>query len=101
MKQVILSADSESMVYSVPDDVADNLEKYCLEFCNNWLRKSPDAKKYRIRECVVSYTEEDFIDYLNQYVYPHEKSVPIKNLGWTDFGKNLPEEYKGCPYFNF
>lgn len=33
MKNVLLSADSEISVFAVPDEVADNLEKYCLEFC--------------------------------------------------------------------
>lgn len=30
MKLVILSADGDSVVYSVPDIVADHLEDYCL-----------------------------------------------------------------------
>lgn len=25
----------------------------------------------------------------------------IKNLGWTDFGENLPAAYKEHPYYNF
>ena len=33
MKPVILSADGDSVVYTVPDAVADNLEAYCMEFC--------------------------------------------------------------------
>lgn len=37
MKEIILSADGDSIVYLVPDAVADNLEKYCLEFCEVWL----------------------------------------------------------------
>lgn len=45
MKEVILSADGDSIVYLVPDAVADNLVDYCLEFCSNWLRNSPDAEK--------------------------------------------------------
>ena len=47
MKDVILSADGDSRVYSVPDTVADNLEAYCLEFCNNWIWNSPHARKLR------------------------------------------------------
>ena len=31
MKEIILSADGDSVVYLVPDVVADNLEKYCIE----------------------------------------------------------------------
>ena len=37
MKYVLLSADGEISVFSVPDKVANNLQKYCLEFCCNWL----------------------------------------------------------------
>ena len=45
MKNVILSADGSSKVYSVPDAVADDLEHYCQDFCH-WLYESPDAEKY-------------------------------------------------------
>lgn len=36
MKEIILSADGDSTVWSVPDPVADGLETYCLEFCDHW-----------------------------------------------------------------
>ena len=49
MKRILLSADSEISVFTVPDKVADNLEQYCLEFCSNWLHKNPDAEKYRVK----------------------------------------------------
>ena len=100
MKKVILSADGDSIVYLVPDDVADNLEEYCLEFCSNWLRSSPDAEKYR-KDGILCYTERDFIDYLNAYVFPECESKIVENLGWTNLGDNLPERYKNYPYFNF
>lgn len=105
MKEAIISADGDSVVYLVPDIVADNLRKYCLHFGNNRIWKSPDAAKYRIKdidgeECAV-YSDSDFIDYLNEYIFPEEKSVFVKNLGWTDLGHNLPAEYKDHPYFNF
>ncbi len=45
MKNILLSADNEIGVFSVPDKVADNLEQYCLEFCCNWLHRSPKAAK--------------------------------------------------------
>ena len=100
MKKVILSADGDSIVYLVPDDVADNLEEYCLEFCSNWLRYSPDAEKYR-KDGILCYTERDFIDYLNAYVFPECESKIVEKLGWTNLGDNLPERYKNYPYFNF
>ena len=84
----------------VPNDVAENLEEYCLEFSSNWLRNSPDAERYRVGKAVC-YTEADFIEYLNTYVFPDRESKKIKNLGWTDLGKNLPEGYRNLPYYNF
>ncbi len=100
MKEVILSADGDSVLYLVPDDVAENLEEYCLKFCSDWLWNSPDAEKYRVGTGVC-YTEADFIAYLNAYVFPECESKMIKNLGWTDLGMNLPEEYRNHPCYNF
>ncbi len=100
MKNVILSADGDSVIYAVPDTVADNLEKFCTEFCGEWLHKSPDAEKYRTKQGVC-YNEADFIAYLNQYVFPDQISTLVKNIGWTELGENLPEEYREYPYFNF
>ncbi len=49
MKNVILSHDGDSVVYSVPDIVAENLEKYCLEF-TNWMYHSRHARRnYKIQ----------------------------------------------------
>ena len=100
MKEVILSADGDSIIYLVPDVVAENLEEYGLKFCSDWLRNSPDAERYRVGKAVC-YTESDFIEYLNTYVFPDRESKMIKNIGWTDLGKNLPEEYRNLPYYNF
>ena len=100
MKEVILSADGDSVVYLVPDEVAKDLKKYCIFFCDRWLKTSPDAKKYRVKGGYC-YNESDFIDYLNRFVFPEETSVLVKNLGWTDLGTNLPLEYQNHPYFNF
>ena len=100
MKEVILSTDGDSIVYMVPDAVGDYLEEYCLEFRSNWLSNSPESENYRI-DGSLFYTEKDFIDYLNAYVFPDCESKMLKNLGWTDLGDNLPEEYKDHPYFNF
>lgn len=100
MKNVVISADGDRIVYSVPDVVADNLSKYCIEFCTKWIRKSPHAKKYRIRGGVC-YNEDDFIEYLNTYIFPDEKSVLVTNLGWIDFSSKLPAPYCNYPEFNF
>lgn len=101
MREVILSADGDSVVYLVPDEVANDLRKYCLEFSNVWLVTSKKARRrYKIRGGYC-YNEADFIDYLNEEIFLNQKSVFVKNLGWTNLGDNLPAEYKDYPYFNF
>ena len=103
MKHILLSADSEISVFTVPDRVADNLEQYCLEFCSDWLHKSPDAEKYRVKTgdtVGVCYNEKDFIDYLNQYICDEQSSL-VTSFTEVYPGDKLPEEYAGLPYFNF
>ena len=100
MKEVIISADGDSKVYLVPDVVANNLREYCIEFSHKWMMASPNAEKYRMNGGYC-FNEADFIDYLNEYIFPEQKSVLVKSLGWTDLGENLPVEYQGLPYFNF
>lgn len=103
MKNVLLSADNEVSVFSVPDKVADNLEKYCLDFCCDWLHESPDASKYHVQMgdiIGVCYSEKDFIDYLNQYICD-EQSIWITTLTDVYSEEELPKEYAGLPYFNF
>ena len=100
MKNVILCADGDSKVYSVPDEVANDLQNYCLTFCTDWLYNSPNAEKYREGKGVC-YNEEDFIEYLNTWVFPDQKSTLVANLGWIDFREKLPQPYTDCPSFNF
>ena len=100
MKEVIISADGDSVVYSVPDVVADNLRKYCIEFCDKWMKTSSHARKYKIKGGYC-FNEADFIEYLNEYVFSDQESTFVRNLGWTDLGKDIPDEYKDLPYFNF
>ena len=97
MKHILLSADSMPSVYLVPDEVADNLREYCVNFCDKWLSKSPDAKKYRVHS-VVCYNEKDFIEYLNKWIFPNQPSVFIEKL---DSMNNIPEKYSGCKRFDF
>ena len=77
MKNVLLSADGPLSVYSVPDDVADSLWEYCLEFID-WLHHSPDAEAY-VRDTstgpIICFDESDFIDYLNQYVFQEQSTL--------------------------
>ena len=99
MKEIIISSDGDSMVYLVPDEVADNLKKHCI-FFDKWMKKSPNDKRFKINGGWC-FNETDFINYLNEVAFPEQKSVFVKNLGWTNLGKNLPIEYKNHPYFNF
>ncbi len=101
MKHVILSADGDSKVFSVPDAVAEHLSKHCLYFCTKWLRTSRHAKKYRLPGGVVCYNEEDFIEYLNTWKYPDQPSTLVENLGWIVHERDIPEQYRHCPRFNF
>ena len=39
MKEVIISADGDSKVYLVSEVVANNLRKYCIEFCDKWRKQ--------------------------------------------------------------
>ena len=99
MKNIVLSADGERKVYSVPEAVADCLYEYCLDF-EKWIQSSPNAKKYRTRRG-YGFDEDDFIEYLNTWIFPEQKSVLVENLGWIDFESELPKPYTGCPQFNF
>ncbi len=47
MKRIVLSADGDRMVYLVPDEVAEQLERYCDRFWT-WMQQSPHAVKYRV-----------------------------------------------------
>ncbi len=103
MKHVLLSADGAISVFSVPNEVADHLERYCLDFCCDWLHHSPDAAKYRVpmgNTVGVCYNEKDFIDYLNRYVCD-EPSTLVVTLADVFDEKDLPEAYAGLPFFNF
>ena len=80
MEEIIISADGDSVVYSVPDDVANHLRKYCIEFFDKWMKTSPYAKCYRIKGGYC-YNEADFIDYLNERIFPEQKSVVVLHPG--------------------
>lgn len=101
MKNVILSADGDSKVYSVPDEVAENLSKHCIYFSNKWIRFGPHAKQYRRVHGCVCYCEVDFIEYLNKWKYPEQPSTLVENLGWIGHEHEIPEQYRNCPRFNF
>lgn len=78
------------------DQIKD--EAYFEEFFAYEARRIKWANK--ILDTPQNYVEQA-IHNLNVYLFPDCESKMIKNLGWTDLGENLPEEYKGHPYFNF
>lgn len=101
MKNVILSADCELKVYSVPDEVAGNLRGYCLEFIK-WLNTNPNGQKYYIEKLGgFAFDESDFIEYLNTYKFSDERSVFVENLGRIHSKKDIPEHCKKYKKFNF
>ncbi len=102
MREVLLSHDDKVSVYIVPDEAAQNLEAWCLEFAVNWIWHDPNGRKL-IRQIngidVAVYGVSDFIDYLNTWAFPDQQSKLVKTLDYYDY--ELPEEYKKYPQFNF
>lgn len=101
MKKVLLSADRDVFIYSVPDKVADNLDEYCLQY-EQWWTKNPEAEKYYTKKYggFWTYLPEDFIEYMG-WTFPNEPFVLIEILdGKMPYGE-WPEEYKKMPWFNF
>ncbi len=94
-----MSADGDRAVYLVPDEAADNLRKFCLDFCSNWLKSSPKATKYRIGGGYC-HNETAFTEYLAAR-FPDLPPKFVESLGWVDFGVPLPGKYRDCPEFNF
>lgn len=103
LKEAILSHDSEAKIYIVPDEVADNLEKYCWDFTANWVWHGPEnanfLHKMRNGQIGAIFGAPDFIDYLNKWAFPEQHSYLVKGLGCYDY--EIPEEYKCYPKYNF
>lgn len=58
----------------------------------------------RVIKCIgdsVCYNENDFIEYLNKWIFPDKPSVLIETIGWISSKADIPEKYKGCKCFNF
>lgn len=100
MKNVILSADNEVKLYSVPAIVADNLDRYCWDFAASWVWHGPESGKYLKlfgSHYVAVFNESHFIDYLNKWLFPDQPSAFVKALGSYE----IPEEHKDYPRYNF
>ena len=98
MKRVLLSHDGKMKMYLVPDVVADNLKEYCIHFGFDWLMNDPNAQKLRVTmtngEIGYFFGAQDFIDYLNDFIFPDQKSTLVGEM-------HFYEEYKDIPWFNF
>ena len=103
MREVILSHDSEAVLYSVPAEVAAYLEEYCWDFAANWVWHGPEngrfLKPFGQGQLGAVFGAPDFIDYLNKWAFPDRESKRVKGLG-CDFCE-LPEEYQRFPRYNF
>jgi len=99
VKQVILSADGDQYLYSVPDPVAENLDRFCMEFLR-WMQYTPAGKKYWIGRGFM-FTEADFIDWLNENRFPEQRSQLLGNLGDWDLQEKIFAEHPDIPHFNF
>lgn len=103
MAEVILSHDSEAMLYSVPAEVAANLDRYCWDFAASWVWNGPENWKFlrqtRSGQYGAMFGAPDFIDYLNRWAFPKYESKLIKGLGCYDY--EIPEAYQNYPHYNF
>lgn len=102
MKNVLLSHDGTVSMYSVPDEVAEHLGEYCEDFSANWIWKNPNGRKLMkniLGTVVAVYDGDDFIDYLNEWLFPKQLSRLVKRLDF--YFNEVPEEYKKYPHFNF
>lgn len=105
MAELILSADGDLSLYSVPEAVVKNIEMFSMEF-DRWMRSSPYGERYReelvedgMSYTCVQYDETDFIQYLNQYVFPEQPSALLE---WVcRFDDEIPKKYEGIPWKNF
>lgn len=103
MAQVILSHDSEAMLYCVPAEVAADLGKYCWDFAAHWVWHGPENGKFLQKmpngQYGAMFGAPDFIDYLNRWLFPQQPSSLIRSLGCYDY--EIPEEYRSIPKYNF
>jgi hypothetical protein len=117
MKKVLLGETYSCNVYSVPNEVADNLRKYCMEYCD-WLRGT-SRKAESIKRKSGRYPGDDgFIEYLNKIRFPQYESKLVEELDGVcspikledmpegsfrdEFmaNTNLPDRYRNNPAYN-
>ncbi len=103
MTEVILSHDSEAVIYSVPAKVAADLDKYCWDFAANWVWHGPENSRFLRSfggdQLGAVFGAADFIEYLNKWAFPDYESKAVRSLGC--YACELPDEYKDYPKYNF
>ena len=103
MEDVLLSHDSGMMLCRVPSEVAHNLDSFCLDFASSWVWHGPENGRFLrpFGEEMVGavFGTADFIDYLNRWIFPEERSRIIRELGC--FADEPPAEYVDLPRYNF
>ena len=69
----------------------------------DWLMNDPNAQKLRVitPSGIIGYIfgAQDFIDYLNDFIFPNQKSTLVGEMDFYDY--EIPDEYKDIPWFNF
>ena len=102
MKEVLLSHDSEVQMYLVPDEVAEQLREYCIAF-TDWIWNNPNGAKLLVDlengEKGAMYGADDFIDYLNEWLFPTQKSRLVQVFDFNFY--EIPKAYQMYPQFNF
>ncbi len=108
MKKVLLGGVYSCNVYLVPNEVADNLDDYCMEYCE-WLRgTSPEAERLRKKYPPFPGDERFVKVYLNKVKFPQYESKLVEELeivggciiDYSMPNPNLPDRYRNNPEYN-
>ena len=74
-----------------------------MDFGFDWILNDPNAQKLRVTtpsgEIGYMFGAQDFTDYLNDFIFPTQKSTLIDEMDFYDY--EIPDEYKDIPWFNF
>ena len=116
MRYILLSAGGLPTLYEAPDKIAENLPDYCYRFLDEingpdspLVRKMRDASGREYT--VLTYTELDFLNWLNSQ--PETKEQPVKEaeliskeqretiMETARRERYFPYERQQYPWFNF
>ena len=82
-------------------DVESNTITYLLKeiFNGGELEREATTRKFRVVQREGSWSVNREIDYLNEWLFPEQRSMLIEQLDFCDY--ELAEEYDVYPQFNF